>query len=135
MPREVARAFGPTTLEVLERLVGEVQKLPPDELPAVQALWCRPQSFRSMAAYLAALPACAAQLAAAVASGDIPRVVLSAANASPDRLREHEALARQSARGIHRVASRGGHWIQLDEPSLIIDAILELVKDVRTAQS
>lgn len=134
VPRGVAGVFGPTTLRVLERLIGEVQKLPPDVLPAVQALWCRPQSFRGMAAYLAALPACAASLAAAPAPGalgNIPLVVLSAANSKPDRLREHEALARQSSRGVHRIASRGGHWINLDDPALVVDAVRELIDVAR----
>ncbi len=133
VPRGVARIFGTTTLGFLERIIGEVQKLPADVLPAVRALWCRPQSFRGMAAYLAALPACAASLTAAPAGPDIPLVVLSAANSTPERLREHAALARQSSRGAHRVAAHGGHWIHLDEPMLVVEAVREMLLSVRRA--
>lgn len=135
VPRRFAGLFGSPAVEVLGRLIGEVQKLPAEALPSIQALWCRPQSFQSMAAYLRALPACALELAAAPALENIPLVILSAANASPDRLREHAALARQSTCGIHRVASRGGHWIHLDEPSLVISAIHDMVNGLREKPS
>lgn len=135
VPRGVARLFGPTAFGVLERLVGEVQKLPEDAWPAVRALWCRPRSFRGMAAYLAALPASAAHLAATAEPRDVALVVLSAANSSPERLRAHDALARSSSHGIHRRADAGGHWINLDEPSLVIDAVRELVEGVRVERA
>jgi pimeloyl-ACP methyl ester carboxylesterase len=28
---------------------------------------------------------------------------------------------------VHRPAMRGGHWIQLDEPELVVDAVRELI--------
>src|SRR5437867_3065151 len=40
VPRNFVRIFGPTAARTLERLVGEVRKLPPDVYPIVQALWC-----------------------------------------------------------------------------------------------
>src|SRR5438874_10567536 len=58
--RNVVRLFGPTTARTLERLVGEVRKLPPEVHPLVQMLWCEPKCFRAMADHLAALDETAA---------------------------------------------------------------------------
>ena len=51
-PRRFVRIFGPTAARTLERLVGEVRKLPPDIHPVVEALWCQPKCFHSMADHL-----------------------------------------------------------------------------------
>jgi len=55
VPRQFVRIFGPTTARTLERLVGEVRKLPRDVHPIVQALWCDPKCFHAMADHLQAL--------------------------------------------------------------------------------
>src|SRR5919204_4046178 len=52
VPRNFVRVFGPTAARTLERLVGEVRKLPPDVHPVVQALWCQPKCFQAMANHL-----------------------------------------------------------------------------------
>jgi pimeloyl-ACP methyl ester carboxylesterase len=134
VPRRFVGIFGPTAVGVLARIVGEVQKLPAEVLPPVQALWCRPQSFRSMAAYLAALPRCAAMLAHTKEPTDVPLVVLSAANSPPARLREHARMAQSSPEGRHRIAGTGGHWINLDHPAMVIQAIRDIVDSVRIGQ-
>ena len=54
-PRRLVRIFGPTAARTLERLVGEVRKLPADVHPVVQALWCQPKCFHAMADHLLAL--------------------------------------------------------------------------------
>ena len=47
-PRRFVRIFGPTAARTLERLVGEVRKLPAEIHPVVQALWCDPKCFHAM---------------------------------------------------------------------------------------
>src|SRR5262249_26867702 len=42
VPRAFAQLFGPTAARTLERLVGEVRKLPPEVYPLVQTIWCQP---------------------------------------------------------------------------------------------
>ena len=44
-----------TAARTLERLVGEVRKLPPDVYPILQALWCQPKCFHAMADHLRVL--------------------------------------------------------------------------------
>jgi pimeloyl-ACP methyl ester carboxylesterase len=54
--------------------------------------------------------------------------VLSASSSSPSQMKGHEALAHLSSQGKHIVASKSGHWIQLDEPDLVIESIREVVE-------
>jgi pimeloyl-ACP methyl ester carboxylesterase len=57
--------------------------------------------------------------------------VLSAANATPEQLKERDRLAHGSPRGRHIIAPKSGHWIQLDEPRLVVDAIREMMQGNR----
>ena len=74
--------------------------------------------------------------------GDKPLVVLSADDSVglPDGptktfwrnyksrwFAQHEALARLSSRGVHRVIEDSGHEIQLDKPQAVIDAVNEVL--------
>ena len=86
----------------LSRLVGEVQKMPPEVWPMVQAHWCQPQAFLGMAKYFKALPQSAEQ---AAALGDLPLIpvtILSAANSTPAQRAERDAMASRSPHGKHR---------------------------------
>lgn len=115
----------------LSRLVGEVRKMPPATWPMVRAHWCLPKSFLGMAAYLESLPVSAGEAATLEGAGAIPVTILSAANAASEQLEEREALAHRSPLGRHIVAAKSGHWIQLDEPELVVQAIREMVKLTR----
>ena len=55
-PRRFSQLFGPTAARTLERLVGEVRKLPPEVHPMVKAHWSQPKCFTAMADYLGAFP-------------------------------------------------------------------------------
>ena len=123
LPVMVTRSFGRSALTVVGRLVGEVQKLPASIWPQVQAHWCQPKSFRSMASYLAHLPQSAAQVEAMSMPENIPVIVLTASKPDPARHAAQESVALLSAQGKHSVAATSGHWIQLDEPELVIEAI------------
>ena len=54
-PRHFVKIFGPTAAHTLERLVGEVRKLPPELHPTVRAIWCQPKCFHAMADHLSVL--------------------------------------------------------------------------------
>jgi pimeloyl-ACP methyl ester carboxylesterase len=131
VPRNLTRIFGPTAARTLERLVGEVRKLPPDVHPAVQALWCQPKCFDAMAQHLAALEEAAAVVAGITSLSDIPLVVISSGGQSPDTIDRHRALARLSSQGRHATAGKAGHWIQFDDPELVVTTIRGLVDRAR----
>ena len=53
--------------------------------------------------------------------------MLSAATASPSSLARHRATAACSPCGQHRTVSSGGHWLQLDAPTDVVEAIRTVV--------
>jgi pimeloyl-ACP methyl ester carboxylesterase len=125
--RGVARLFGSKVEGVLSRLVGEVQKLPPNSWPIVQACWSQPKCFTAIADHLAGLPSSAREVADR-SLGDIPLIVISAAQGWAAQRDVHERLASLSSRGRVVVAKQSGHWAQLDEPEIVVEAIRELVE-------
>lgn len=127
VPKLVARASSGRGESVISRLVGEVRKMPPETWPMVRAHWCLPKSFLGMAAYLESLPASAAEAAGLGDAEGIPVIVLSAGNSTPEQRVEREALVSRSPLGRHFVAAKSGHWIQLDEPQVVVEAIREMV--------
>ena len=131
-PRRLSRLFGRQAAALLEHMVGEVQKLPREVLPSVQAHWSTPKSFRGLWQHLAAMQGCCAVLArGSDAFGDIPVVVFSAGERRPQWLAADAALACASSNGRHIVAPHGGHWVHLDHPELVINAIRDVVEVAR----
>jgi pimeloyl-ACP methyl ester carboxylesterase len=128
-PRQFSRMFGRRAATLLEHLVGEVQKLPADVLPSVQAHWSSPKAFRGMWQHLEAMPACSADVARDTDRfGDIPVTVISAGARDPRWRAADAALARGSRDGRHIVSPRSGHWIHLDDPDLVIKAIRDVIE-------
>jgi pimeloyl-ACP methyl ester carboxylesterase len=125
VPKLVAKASAGPAAGVLDRLVGEIRKLPPATWPIVRAHWCRASNFRALAKHLRALPSTFDGLRNF--RFDFPLVVVSAANLSNEGLAEHRAIAGLSSRGEHIRLTRGGHWVQFEDPDLIADAIRRVV--------
>lgn len=130
-PRHIVKMFGPQAAHMLERLVGEVRKLPAGVHPLVQAAWCRPKCFRAMVDHLRVFEEAAGSVALRSPAADMPLIVISAGDQPPNVIAAHNALARSSSRGRQIVAERTGHWVQFDEPDLVVDAIRSLVEDAR----
>jgi pimeloyl-ACP methyl ester carboxylesterase len=76
-----------------------------------------------MAAYLNHLPESARQLDETRQLNGLAIEVLSAGTALPDASKEHRHDAALSTRGEHRIIAGAGHWIQLDEPDAVVEAI------------
>lgn len=125
-PRRAARLFGPTAARTLERLVGEVRKLPPEVHAIVREHWCQPRCFTAMGRYLDVLSREAAQLARCVAPPGVPLVVISGGLQPQRQIEGHRHLA-EAAGGQHVVAPRSGHWVLLDEPDLVASELMQLV--------
>ena len=129
-PRRFVSILGPTALQTLQRLVGEVRKLPPEVHPVVQELWCQPKCFHAMAEHLGVLQREGTTLAALNPPPGIPMVVISSGNQPPEQIAEHRALAARSAKAQHVVAARSTHWVQFDEPELVVAAVKEVVESL-----
>lgn len=127
-PKAAARAFGPSAEKFLGRIVNEVRKLPPEVLPQVRMLWSQARCYRSMASYVGSLPASAAVVASLGRLGDLPLVVLSGSHHAEPRAKEQQDLARLSDNARHIVAGESAHWIHLDEPELVVNAIRDVLE-------
>ena len=130
LPVAVTRAFGPAALDLVTRMVGQVMKYPPELRPVAQAQWSRPAPFFVLADHLKHLPESAQQVAACGSLGDLPFVVITASNPSPERAAQQDAMACQSTRGRHIIAREGGHWLLLDQPQLVVQAIEWVVEEI-----
>jgi pimeloyl-ACP methyl ester carboxylesterase len=133
LPKLVARASSGPGAAFTEQIVGEIRKLPPEVWPMIRSHWSNPKAFEGMAHYLEAVPESAAAVARELAVRgtlrDVPLIVLTAGNASPEQRAEHEMLARCFQGRIEIVP--GGHWLQLDRPDVVIRAINEIIAQVR----
>jgi pimeloyl-ACP methyl ester carboxylesterase len=116
-----------------EAILAPVWKLPPEVRPALPQFWTKPQFFAALGSQIESICVSAAQVLEATASGfgDLPLVTISSTNPGAYRLHQQDALARLSTRGRHIMASNSGHWIPLDQPGVVIDAVREVVGVVR----
>jgi pimeloyl-ACP methyl ester carboxylesterase len=115
---------------------------------AVRAVECNFHSARESVAELKAVSESAAQTAASGSLGDMPLVVLSHDPGTPqpdlpedlvkpanDAWQQmQEELAQLSTKGRQVIAKNSGHYIQLDRPDLVIDAVRGVVDQARQAQ-
>jgi pimeloyl-ACP methyl ester carboxylesterase len=116
--------------------------------PAVRAVECNFHSVREGVAELKAISESAAQTAAAGALGDLPLVVLSHDPNTPqpdlpedlvkpanDAWQQmQDELAHLSTRGRQVTAKSSGHYIQLDRPDLVVEAIRTVMEQAQQAQ-
>jgi pimeloyl-ACP methyl ester carboxylesterase len=109
---------------------------------------CNFHSARAAVDEIIAFPESASEAAAAGTLGDLPLAVLSH---DPDKLygelpadlarpaniaweRMQEELGHLSARGTQTIAKNSGHYVQIDRPELVVEAIRNIVDQARMAQ-
>ena len=131
-PRGVLKIFGAKATETVVRIFRELTKLPPDVMRVIRARWSTPRFFWTMADYIQSLPQCSSEMIDRNIPAHLPVTVLSGAHQSHDRLREHAAIAAHSLNGKHIIADKGAHWIHLDQPELVIEAVVEMAGLIRT---
>jgi pimeloyl-ACP methyl ester carboxylesterase len=127
LPGLLGKMFAGRGAGIANRLVGEVRKIPREHWPAVAAHWSEARAFRTMADYLENLSLSVRQLDENRDLGNLPVIVLSSGNSSPEAMAEHERDARLSTRGEHIVVPAAGHWINLDAPGIIADAVRRML--------
>jgi pimeloyl-ACP methyl ester carboxylesterase len=131
IPGMLVKGLGPVATAKLQHLVDQVKKLPPQVHPMVQEHWCQPKCFLAMADHFRILQEAAAFVGSLSALPHVPLVVISSGQLPAERIDEHRELARLSSDGRHVVAAGSGHWIQFDEPDLVVAAIRDVI-DRRT---
>jgi pimeloyl-ACP methyl ester carboxylesterase len=117
------------------------------ENPAVRAVECNFHTAREGIAEMKAFRESSAQVAATGSLGDLPMVVLShdpdkpsadfpadVAKRTNDAWEKmQEEMAHLSTRGTQEIAKNSGHYIQMDRPDLVIDAVRKVVYQARQA--
>ena len=114
-----------------------------------RAAECNFHNAREGVAELKAVSESAAQAATAGSLGDMPLAVLSEDPDKPqpdlpeDLIKPasdawqqmQDELARLSTRGTHVIAKNSGHFIQLDPPDIVVEAVRKVVDQARHTQS
>lgn len=127
----------------LGRILGmpannSLQPLPSDVWPAYQNMGYLTKNYaESLAELTAATAPAATVLQRDAIRSDLPLVVLTTSGKElpPDYYKTlvelHKELAALSSRSTHIVATSAGHFIHLDEPQLVIDAVSQVVSEAR----
>lgn len=117
-----------------EAILAPIWKLPPDVRPVLAQFWTKPQFFEALGSQIESIAVSAAEVLDATAGGfgDLPLVTISSTDPGEYRLRQQDRLAQLSSRGRHIMASHSGHWIPLDQPEVVIDAVKEVLSAVRS---
>ena len=117
-----------------EAILAPVRKLPPELRPTLAQFWSKPHFFEALGSQIESVCASAGKVLEATAGGygDLPLVTISSTDPGAYRLRQQDAMATLSTRGRHIMASRSGHWIPLDQPQVVIDAVKEVVTAARS---
>ncbi|ARV58770.1 hypothetical protein BZZ01_09065 [Nostocales cyanobacterium HT-58-2] len=134
------------TFDSLPFAAGLFQKFPPSMRPLAKALYSQTQFGKTFAQESAAVSVSMNQVEQArkiKPFPDIPLIVLSSGKPDFDITQEvlqklqelHAELANESPQGVHIVAHKSGHAIQLDDPELVIDAIRQVVEKVRCSSA
>lgn len=110
--------------------------LPPSERDMAPMFWVQPKFTATIASQLENLPMSAAQVFENSQSfEDKPLLVISAADTPASRREEHAALAALSSVGKHVTAERSGHWVMVDQPEIVREAISEVLESARRQRS
>jgi pimeloyl-ACP methyl ester carboxylesterase len=120
----VAGATGTGGRHVLERVTEEVRKMPREVWPVVAAHWSRPGYYAGMQRYVEAVPASVREMEDIAPIQGIPVLVLTPGNATP---LSSQCLDKIGDKVQQVIATNSAHWIHLDEPELVINAIREMV--------
>lgn len=120
----LAGAGGMGGRHVLKRVTEEVGKMPREVWPVIAAHWSRPSYYVGMQRHVEAVPDTVCEMQDAEPIRDIPVLVLTPGKSTA--LTE-KCLGRIGNNVRQVIAPESAHWIHLDEPELVIDAIREMV--------
>ena len=113
-----------------ESILAPMWKLPQNARRPLRYFWTQPRFFEALGSQIDSIRLSAAEvLREAVAPmGDLPLVTISSTDPPEGKRQRQDALARLSTRGSHVMASNSGHWIPLDQPEIVVDAIEDVLR-------
>lgn len=114
------------------RVFTLLERTPSEIRGPLWSFWMRPRTLEALASQIDNAPESAAVVAVERRSlGDLPLVVLTAADPSAERLRDQLETVGLSRSSEHAVAKTSGHWIPLEEPELIVEAVRRVIVPVK----
>jgi len=117
-----------------EGILAPIWKLPPESRGILRQAWTQPKFFEALGSQIESICESANEAARApLQFANLPLIVMSSATAGQPRLRADAALARLSAHSRHVLVADSGHWIPLDAPQAVIDAVVGMVREIRRA--
>jgi pimeloyl-ACP methyl ester carboxylesterase len=120
----IAGAAGAHPRHVLARIKTEVRKMPRKVWPAVAAHWSRPGFYAGLRSHIDSIPATVREMHTAEPICGIPITVLTPGRAAPLTQNQLDQIG-DSVR--QTVALKSEHWIHLDEPDLVMNAIRAMI--------
>jgi pimeloyl-ACP methyl ester carboxylesterase len=116
-----------------EGILAPIWKLPIEARRPLRRFWAEKKFYEALGSQIATISTSAAETLDATAKGfgDLPLVTISSTDPGDYRIAQQDALARLSSNGRHVIASNSGHWIPLDQPSVVIEVIREVVDSAR----
>jgi pimeloyl-ACP methyl ester carboxylesterase len=115
-----------------EEVMAPAAKLPADVRAIAQRFWTQAKFFEALGSQIESIGVSAAAIPGGQEFGDVPLVVVSGeTNSDAGQLGRQARLAARSTRGRHVVAEGSGHWIPLDRPDVVVEAIREVVAATR----
>ena len=121
--RAIGRVAGVRGRYLIYRLTSEVEKMPEAARPGVAAHWSDPMFYGGMLAHLNALTGSVEEMHDAEPIEGVPVVVLTPGSAEA---LSAEALEKIGTDVRQVIAEKSQHWVHLDEPELVIAAILDM---------
>jgi len=120
-----------------EEILAPIWKLPPEARRALRGMWTQPKFFDALGSQIDTIceSATAVMTAGPSHDDDLPLTVISAARSGEERLQADSALARRSTRGRHVLAAESGHWVPLDAPQVVVDAITTMIAEIRNVRT
>jgi pimeloyl-ACP methyl ester carboxylesterase len=118
-----------------EEILAPMWKLPPEARRPLAQFWTDPKFFEAVGSQIASICESAGEVREAGVSAftDLPLTVITAVTSSERRQQLHGSLAQLSSGGRLIQAPDSGHWVPLDQPAIVIDAIAQMVEMARRA--
>jgi pimeloyl-ACP methyl ester carboxylesterase len=116
-----------------ELILAPMWKLPPEARRPLRQFWTRAAFYEALGSQIGSIATSAEETLAAAPDGygDLPLVTISASNPTDHERRAQEEVVSLTSRARHVIARNSGHWIPLDEPATVIEAVREVHDIVR----
>ena len=124
----LARIGGDGAQHVMGRIAEEMGKMPREVWPIMAAYWSRPAFYAGVCRHLADVPKTVREMRFAAPIQEIPITVFTPASVEP---LTQEQLGRIGDKVEQAIAPECAHWIHLDQPQMVIDAILRMADETR----